>query len=92
VIDLATDREVIAPGTACNLMQLHPDLPNAWDAWDVDRHYLRQVSNLEVMDSIQVTEPGPLLGAVRIVRSFGSSRLTQTVVLRAGSKRIDVEK
>ena len=91
VIDLATDREVIAPGTACNLMQLHPDLPNAWDAWDVDRHYLRQVSNLEVMDSIQVTEPGPLLGAVRIVRSFGSSRLTQTVVLRAGSKRIDVE-
>jgi alpha-mannosidase len=91
VLDLATGREVIAPGAAGNLMQMHTDFPNAWDAWDVDRHYLRQVSNLTQADSIEIVEPGPLLGAVRIVRSFGASRLTQTVVLRAGSRRIDVE-
>jgi alpha-mannosidase len=72
-------------------MQLHTDLPNAWDAWDIDRHYLRQVSNLTEADSIDIVESGPLVGAVRIVRSFGASRLTQTVVLRAGSRRIDVE-
>lgn len=91
VVDVGTGREVVAPGAAGNLMQLHADVPNDWDAWDVDRHYLRQVSDLTAADSIEVIESGPLVGSVRIVRSFGASRLTQTVALRAGSRRIDVE-
>jgi alpha-mannosidase len=91
VVDLATGREVIPAGLAGNLLQLHADLPNSWDAWDVDRHYLRQVTNVTALDSIEIIEEGPLLGAVRIVRSFGASRLVQTVTLRAGSRRIDIE-
>ncbi|MEP6797781.1 MAG: glycoside hydrolase family 38 C-terminal domain-containing protein, partial [Lapillicoccus sp.] len=90
VVDLASGREVLPAGLSGNLLQLHPDLPNNWDAWDVDRHYLRRFTNLTAADSVEVTEPGPLLGAVRIVRSFGTSRLTQTVTLRAGSRRIDI--
>ncbi len=91
VVDLASGREVLPAGMPGNLLQLHPDLPNSWDAWDVDRHYLRSVTNLTGADSVDVTEAGPLLGAVRIVRSFGASRLIQTVTVRAGSRRIDVE-
>jgi alpha-mannosidase len=39
-------RELIAPGRRANLLQLHPDLPNQWDAWDVDAFYRNTVTDL----------------------------------------------
>ncbi|MBO0518151.1 glycoside hydrolase family 38 C-terminal domain-containing protein, partial [Streptomyces beijiangensis] len=39
VLDLAAGREVLVPGHRANLLQLHPDHPNNWDAWDIDVHY-----------------------------------------------------
>lgn len=91
VKDLVAEREVLAPGERGNLLRLHTDLPNEWDAWDIDRHYKRQYTDLTTVDAITVTERGPLLGAIRVVRTFGESTVTQTVRLRAGSPRIDVE-
>jgi len=81
---------VLAPGCRGNLLQLHDDLPNHWDAWDLDAHYRRRRTDLVAVDEIAVTDAGPLLGAVRIVRTFGDSLITQTVRLTAGSRRIDV--
>ncbi|MFI1393664.1 alpha-mannosidase [Streptomyces sp. NPDC020681] len=90
VRDLAADREVLAaPG---NLLRLHTDLPNYWDAWDIDKHYQNRFTDLLDAESVTVVESGPLVGAVRIERAFGKgSRITQTVIVRAGSRRIDVE-
>jgi len=90
VRDLAARREVLAPGAHGNLLQLHTDLPNHWDAWDVDRHYRRLVRGLTAADSVTLVEDGPLVGAIRIERSFGASRITQTLRLTAGSRRVDV--
>ncbi|HKS98815.1 MAG TPA: glycoside hydrolase family 38 C-terminal domain-containing protein, partial [Rugosimonospora sp.] len=90
VRDLAAGREVLAAGSRGNLLQLHPDLPSHWDAWDVGRHYRRVWTDLTTVDSIEVVEAGPLVGAVRVERSFGASRISQTVYLRAGSARIEV--
>jgi alpha-mannosidase len=90
VRDLAAGREVLAPGCRGNLLQLHDDLPNHWDAWDLDAHYRRRRTDLVAVDEIAVTDAGPLLCAVRIVRTFGDSLITQTVRLTAGSRRIDV--
>jgi alpha-mannosidase len=88
--DLVADREVLAPGTRGNLLQLHPDLPNHWDAWDIDRHYRHRHVDLTEAESITVVEHGPLIGAIRVERAFGRSRITQTVRVRAGSRRIDI--
>ncbi|MFE6129465.1 alpha-mannosidase [Streptomyces sp. NPDC056437] len=90
VRDLVAGREVLAgPG---NLLRLHSDLPNYWDAWDIDKHYRNRFTDLLDAESVTVVESGPLLGAVRIERAFGKgSRITQTVTVRAGSRRIDVE-
>ncbi|MGH3397289.1 MAG: glycoside hydrolase family 38 C-terminal domain-containing protein, partial [Streptosporangiaceae bacterium] len=46
VVDLAAGREALAPGASANLLQLHPDLPANWDAWDVDRFYRNTVTDL----------------------------------------------
>ncbi|KND44810.1 MULTISPECIES: alpha-mannosidase [Streptomyces] len=88
VRDLVADREVL--GDTGNLLRLHTDLPNYWDAWDVDKHYRNRYTDLLDADSVTVVEEDPLLGAVRVERSFGKgSRIIQTITLRAGSRRID---
>jgi alpha-mannosidase len=91
VRDLVTGRETLAPGARGNLLQLHADLPNQWDAWDIDEHYRRQRMDLTAADSITVTAAGPLVGEIRIERSFGASRISQTIRVRAGSRRVDVD-
>ncbi|WP_019890300.1 alpha-mannosidase [Streptomyces purpureus] len=90
VRDLRAGREVLAPGGRGNLLQLHPDHPNQWDAWDIDRHYLRSRTDLTAADSVELVEEGPLRAVVRVVRSFGASRITQEIVLRCASARLDV--
>ena len=72
VRDLVAGRQVLADDERGNLFQLHDDHPRAFDAWDVDRTYLDQVTDLVAVDSIEVVERHPLRGGVRFIRSFGS--------------------
>ncbi|CAL9621386.1 alpha-mannosidase [Streptomyces sp. enrichment culture] len=81
--DVEGDRETIAPGAAANLLQLHADFPNMWDAWDVDKFYRNTVTDLTDADEVTPTDAG-----VRIVRSFGASRVTQLLSLAAGERRL----
>ncbi|MFG3288170.1 alpha-mannosidase [Streptomyces sp. NPDC048179] len=84
--DLDADRETVAPGTAANLLQLHPDFPNMWDAWDVDAFYRNAVTDLTDTDALTADGQG-----VRIVRSFGSSRVTQVLSLAPGERRLLID-
>jgi alpha-mannosidase len=88
VRDRVADRELLSgPG---NLLQLHPDHPNAWDAWDIDRHYRRRHTDLTAAESVELVESGPLRATVRVVRAFGTSRVTQEIRLTAASRRLDI--
>ncbi|MEU4156390.1 glycoside hydrolase family 38 C-terminal domain-containing protein [Actinoplanes sp. NPDC026670] len=88
VVDHTSGREALAgPG---NLLQIHPDRPSQWDAWDVERHYAHQSTDLDKADEVTLTDHGPLLAAVRVVRSHGDSTITQTIRLTAGSRRVDI--
>ncbi|MCD0481497.1 glycosyl hydrolase-related protein [Streptacidiphilus sp. ASG 303] len=90
VRDLTADREVLSPGGRGNLLQLHPDHPNQWDAWDIDRHYRRRCTDLVAAESVTGEAAGPLLASVRVVRRFGSSSAVQVLRLAAGSPRLEV--
>ncbi len=83
--DVEADRETIAPGRVAGLLQLHPDFPNMWDAWDVDEFYRNTVTDLTGLDEITAGEDG---ASVRIVRSFGASRVTQVLSLPPGERRL----
>jgi alpha-mannosidase len=84
------DREVLAPGGRGNLPQLHPDHPAQFDAWNIDRSYLRQRTDLTSASSIDVVSSGPLLAEVRVSRRFGDSTITQAYRLAAGARRLDL--
>ena len=88
---LHAGREVLAPGARANVLQIHRDLPNDTDAWDVDLGTFDHVTDLTGgVESIEVTERGPVRFAVRVARRFGSSRIVQTLRLPAGAGRLEV--
>lgn len=91
VYDLTQERETIAPGAAANLLQIHPDFPNMWDAWDVDQFYRNTVTDLIELDELAVAAEQPEAVAVRVTRSFGASTVVQTLTLTAGTKRLDLD-
>ncbi|MEU6769771.1 glycoside hydrolase family 38 C-terminal domain-containing protein [Streptomyces sp. NPDC046759] len=86
--DIAADRETVAPGRAACLLQLHQDLPNMWDAWDVDSFYRNTVTDLTDADEVSAGEDGI---SVRVVRSFGDSRVTQVLSLPPGERRLEID-
>jgi alpha-mannosidase len=89
LFDLKAQRETIA-GKA-NAFQLHEDIPNFWDAWDVDIFYKEKTQEVEGLEVLEIGESHPLLASVKIVRNFSKSRIEQRVILRAESARVDFE-
>lgn len=93
VHDEIHDRAVLAKGSRGNVFQLHVDLPNDTDAWDVDRSYLDNVEDLTGgLESIEVVENGPVRAAIRVVRTFGAggrSRIDQLIRVSADSRRVE---
>ncbi|MEU9171663.1 glycoside hydrolase family 38 C-terminal domain-containing protein [Streptomyces sp. NPDC048420] len=79
--DHTAAREALAPGTVGNLLQLHQDFPNQWDAWDVDVFYRNTVRDLTEAESVTATGDG-----IHVVRAFGASRIEQTLALPAGAR------
>ncbi|WP_031468328.1 alpha-mannosidase [Sciscionella sediminilitoris] len=86
VLDGESGREVVPQGTRAALLQLHQDLPNRWDAWDIDEFYRNSVTDLTAVDELVATADG-----VRITRSFGSSALTQWLRLRGRVLEVETE-
>lgn len=82
--DYASGRDAIAPGQFGNLLELHRDTPNEWDAWDIDAFYRRNVVRLTGARSLTLESRGR--DAVVIVeRLAGSSAVTQRISLAAGA-------
>jgi alpha-mannosidase len=79
-------REVLAPGSVGNLMQLHPDTPNFYDAWDIDAFYRNVAVDLVECEPLSTVD-----GGVRIVRQFGASTVTQTVMLAGNRIEFDTD-
>ncbi|MCB0927173.1 MAG: alpha-mannosidase [Mycobacterium sp.] len=84
LVDAASGREAMAaPG---NLLQLHRDIPNHWEAWDIDEFYRHNVTDLTGASPVAIAGD-----AVEIRRSFSKSTLIQRISLRIGSPALDIE-
>jgi alpha-mannosidase len=91
VIDVRRARELLPRGELGAVLELAPDQPVRYDAWDVESWVRRDPERLVRADALDVLAKGPLVGMVRVHRAFGPSAATLTYVLRAGSPRLDVE-
>ena len=90
VIDLDRARELLPAGELAAVLELAPDHPVEYDAWNMESWTAGQASPITRADDVVVEAAGPLVGRVRVDRHFGSSTATITYTLRAGSARLDV--
>jgi alpha-mannosidase len=92
IYDHVADRETVAPEKTANLLQLHPDFPQNWDAWDVDAYYRNTSVDLTDVESLELdTTCTPHEVSVTVTRSFGSSRVVQRVTVRTGYRGLDLD-
>jgi alpha-mannosidase len=90
IVDVATGTEAVTPGGRAGLLQLHPDYPALWDAWDVDAHYRASHTDItDVRSSSSSTDDDGTASAV-VERAFGASTVRQTVTVRAGTPGVDL--
>ena len=91
VTDLARRREVLLPGAGGARLRAFEDVPNAFDAWDIERHHLNPGNELPVpgAESVEIVAARGLRAEVRITRVLGGSRLVQTIFLDADAPRLD---
>ena len=90
LVDAASGREAIAPGESGLRLQLHRDIPNNWDAWDIDQHYRRNVVEVDGVDALEVEQDGQQ-ASITVRRSFGSSTVEQRISLAAGAPSVQVD-
>ncbi|HEY1739974.1 MAG TPA: glycoside hydrolase family 38 C-terminal domain-containing protein, partial [Acidimicrobiia bacterium] len=90
IVDERAARELLIDGRRGAAIEIAPDHPVEYDAWDLESWVRRNSIEVRECESIEVVERGPLVASVRVTRGFGRSTLTQEYVLRAGSARLDV--
>lgn len=84
IFDKTAGREVLAPGAVGNRLEIFEDYPRAFDAWEITEYYRQK---MWVADDVSAAERLP--DGVRVTRRYGKSTITQDILLRRGSKRID---
>lgn len=87
VFDRETSQELVSG--VCNSFRMFKDVPSSYDAWDVDSMYEKTPVKLESKAKISVISSGPLFAAMKIERVINNSTLTQKVILKRGSRRVD---
>lgn len=83
-------RDAIPAGECGNLLVLHRDAPNLWDAWDVDVHYRRVGEHIDQVESISVSDEADAV-TLTVCRSFGASSIRQVLRLERGSASLAIE-
>ncbi|GAB2615430.1 alpha-mannosidase [Pseudactinotalea suaedae] len=87
--DKAAAREVVPPGQRGNLLQLHQDFPNQYDAWDVDPFYRNNVVDIATAEAVE-TSSDATSATVTVRRTLEGRPITQTVTLRADAPGVHI--
>ena len=74
-----------------NRFLLFKDVPRTFDAWDIDSNYIHQAIPIEGEAQLEVARENGVVASLRLVRVVGNSRITQTISLRAQSRRVDFD-
>lgn len=86
IVDIGSGREVLPVDARAGLLQIFRDIPNMWDAWDVDAHDLRTPTDLTAADTVELA---PDRAAVVVRRTYNASTIVQRIALRPGTPAID---
>jgi alpha-mannosidase len=85
VVDLGSGRELVAPGEVASHLQIFRDIPNLFEAWDIDRSYQRSVTDLRPVSVFGDDEK------LSVTYEHGDSRIVQHFRLPETSLGLHIE-
>lgn len=85
--DKEAGRETMAG--AGNRLCLYKDVPDQWDAWDIDSMAEMQPVKTDEPVSLEILSAGPVVVRIALRRKLHQSTVEQTISLRRNSRRID---
>lgn len=102
IFDKLQKKEVVAPAASANQLQLFEDIPDEYDAWNIQ--YTGRQWEVDKAEKIEIREKGPVLASIQVRKSylglskarreptsdFPSSFFSQEIILYDGLPRIDV--
>lgn len=91
LVDIEVQREVLLPGATANALLAFEDRPLDFDAWDIDIFYEDRGEKVEGLESLTITENGPLRVTVEARRRYRSSTIVQKIQLYRNSRRLDFD-
>ncbi|MEY4339410.1 MAG: hypothetical protein RLZ14_1260, partial [Actinomycetota bacterium] len=89
IIHVPEGRELLPTGRRVDV-ELAPDHPIEFDAWDVEEWTRGLGAPVGGVTSVRVVDAGPLVATLEVVRTFGRSSMVQRTSVRAGSARVDL--
>lgn len=84
IYDKTENREIIERGKTANRLEIYEDYPRDYDAWEISNYYKQKMWHIDTVRETELLENG-----IRVVRLYGSSKITQDIILNQGSKRVD---
>ena len=82
---------MLAAGEVGNQLWDYEDRPLSWDAWDIDVFHDDRAEMISKASAVELIEVNPLRASVQIERKYRNSSIVQTLRLKAGSPRLDIE-
>ncbi|OXM13341.1 alpha-mannosidase [Paenibacillus herberti] len=89
IYDLDHRRNVLAPDSRGNVLQVFEDKPLNFEAWDIDIFYQEKMREISELESVQLVDAGSLSAAVEFKWRYAKSVITQTMTVYKDSRRID---
>ncbi len=84
--------ESLAKGACGNELQAFKDTPQEYDAWNIDPGTLDATPTLiDAADSVELVGAKSGKPAIRVTRTWQSSKFVQTITIAPGSNQVDVE-
>ena len=83
-------REILPEGKCANVIMSYEDRPHNFDAWDINNYYTEKSWPVDDVQSITVTENGPVRGCIRVERKYLDSTIVQYLYFYPELYRIDI--
>ncbi|MDM4761547.1 glycoside hydrolase family 38 C-terminal domain-containing protein [Galbitalea sp. SE-J8] len=91
LVDHRTGRDAIAPQTPAAVFVVHRDVPNQWDAWDIDEHFRQSRAEFGVGSARRVERDEHAVTVSVTGRIGGRSALTVRLTLRGDADALDLD-
>lgn len=90
VYDKRAQREVLVRGKRANVLTVYEDIPHVSDNWEIGVYYKEKQWTVDDVQSIEVTENGPVRACLKITRKLLDSTIVQSIYVYRDMARIDV--